>query len=319
MSIEFSIVICTHNREDLLPVALKSACEQSADPQTFEVVVVDNNSTDGTRDIVNRFREQFPNVQYYFEPKTGLSHARNCGWQNARGSYVAYIDDDCTLPPHWLTVARRIVNQFSPGAFGGPALPLFNEPSPPWFKESYSSRKLESGSFANSSQLRGHNMVIRRSLLADIQGFDPNLGMKGKKIAYGEETRFFERVVKEYPDETLYFDPDFFLYHLVRTEKMTLPWLMRGFFAKGRYSYLTLHENNGRQFHTSSLVLNSIKLILLIAYDLSLGALLRDRKKYNYMKNYFYEHTAHYLKSLGRLYAKHEVQRLSKTETDVPA
>ena len=319
MSIRFSIVICTHNREALLSVALKSACNQSVDPASYEVVVIDNNSSDGTREIVHQFREQFRNVEYYFESQIGLSHARNCGWQNAKGSYIAYIDDDCKLPPDWLSVANRIVEKLSPGAFGGPAFLFFNGPGPDWFKESYNSRTMERGFLAKPSQLRGHNMVIRRNLLEDIQGFDPNLGMKGNKIAYGEETRFFECLVKKYPDEVLYFDPDFFLYHLVRPEKMSFPWLMRGFFAKGRYSYLTLHENSGRRFNNSTLILNSSKLIVMIAYDLSLAALLRDRKKYRYLKNYFYEHTSHYLKSLGRLYAKHEVQRLKKTKRDAIA
>src|SRR5262245_32415256 len=80
----FSIVICTFNRSTLLADALLDLSRQSLDASLYEVLVVDNNSTDPTRDVVERASRERPNVRYLRETRQGLSHARNLGWREAR-------------------------------------------------------------------------------------------------------------------------------------------------------------------------------------------------------------------------------------------
>ncbi|MGD8380729.1 MAG: glycosyltransferase, partial [Syntrophobacterales bacterium] len=92
--IKISVIVCTYNRAELLGGTLRTLCHQTLDTSEYEVIVVDNNSTDNTREVVDEFCRRSSNVRYCFEPQQGLSHARNQGLQEAKGKYVAYIDDD---------------------------------------------------------------------------------------------------------------------------------------------------------------------------------------------------------------------------------
>lgn len=306
MSILISVVICTHNRATLLADALQTLCEQTLDKSEYEVIVVDNNSTDRTRSVVEEFCCKYPNIHYCIETKIGLSHSRNRGWQEAQGIYVAYTDDDCKLPPHWLAVAKEIIEQVSPGVFGGDILPFYNMPKPKWFKDAYGSRKVAKDVATESIDFSGGNIFILWHILENLQGFDVNLGMTGEKIAYGEETELQLRIRKTMPNEKFYYHPNLYVYHLVRVEKTTMHWRLRAFFAKGRYVYLTSHRDDSSYPKRGILFLKTIKIILLIVFDITFGIIKRNRKKYQYAQNYFYEHTSSYLKSLGRLYAQYE-------------
>ena len=106
-----SVVICTYNRAAIFKNALQSVCAQTIDPSSYEVIVVDNNSTDQTAEIAQSFCQQFPHVHYIKEKQQGLSYARNTGWQKAKGAYIAYIDDDCEVPETWLAVALNVIEQ----------------------------------------------------------------------------------------------------------------------------------------------------------------------------------------------------------------
>jgi glucosyl-dolichyl phosphate glucuronosyltransferase len=102
----FSIVICTHNRAEILQDAVLSACSQSYNVQKYEIIVVDNNSTDDTKKLIANLQDKYPKIRYIFEKDQGLSNARNRGWREARGKYVGYIDDDCKVPREWLGNCR---------------------------------------------------------------------------------------------------------------------------------------------------------------------------------------------------------------------
>lgn len=117
-----SVIICTYNRADLLAGALESVCQQSLAASAYEIVVVDNNSTDETPQVSRAYAERYPDVRYYIEPQQGLSYARNRDWQEARGEYVAYIDDDCQAPASWLAVGQAVIEHVAPDGFGGPIL-----------------------------------------------------------------------------------------------------------------------------------------------------------------------------------------------------
>ena len=113
-----SVVICTYNRAELLANSLQTLCEQTINKSDYEVLVVDNNSQDSTPNLTESFCRYYPNIRYFLETRQGLSHARNRGWQEAKGLYVAYIDDDCKVPEQWLTIAMKIIDRIAPTAFG---------------------------------------------------------------------------------------------------------------------------------------------------------------------------------------------------------
>lgn len=307
MCVLISVVVCTHNRVELLVNILQTLCEQSLDQSEYEVIVVDNNSTDRTRSVVENFSRRYPNIRYYLETKIGLSHARNRGWQEAQGLYVAYTDDDCKLPPQWLNVANDIIMGKSPAVFGGPFLPFYNTVKPSWFKDTYGSYTPyhEPRILMDKEYLVGGNIFFRRELLAALGGFDANLGMNGKRIAYGEETALQMGIRESMPDQIIFYDPSLYLYHLVRAEKMKLHWLIRAFFAKSEYVYLTSHSNDSPIFGRMGLLLRAVKIMLELLIDLSCGVLRRDRTQYPYFQNYLYEHTSKYLRGWGKLYAQY--------------
>lgn len=308
MSILISVVVCTHNRADLLPYALQTLGEQALDSNEYEVIVVDNNSTDDTREVVEKFAHNVPNLRYCLETKTGLSHARNRGWNEARGEYVAYTDDDCKLPRQWLSVAKEIIEQKSPAILGGPYFAFYDSPKPHWFKDSYRSRSFgdEARFLEKNEGLAGNNIIIRRALLKKFGGFAADLGMNGKQIAYGEETELQTRMLNAMPELGIFYHPRLYVYHLVRAERMKISWLVREFFAKGRYVFLTTHGNDNPAMGRMQLLARCIKVLMEFSLDVSFGALKRDRKQFRYFQNYYYEYSSKYLRGLGRIYAQYE-------------
>ena len=97
-----SVIIATHNRADLLSIALESVARQTLDPTRYEVIVVDNASTDKTAALVKQMSTGMPQLRYIAEERLGLSWARNAGLAAAQSPYVAYLDDDARAEPIWL-------------------------------------------------------------------------------------------------------------------------------------------------------------------------------------------------------------------------
>jgi glycosyltransferase involved in cell wall biosynthesis len=299
-----SVVICTFNRADLLAAALESVCVQTIDPCLYEIIVVDNNSMDNTNVVVDLSCRRHFNIRYYRESQQGLSHARNRGWREARGEYVAYCDDDCRVPEQWLAVAADIIRRVSPGAFGGPYYAFYQSAKPRWFKDSYGShthgeeaRLLDLNEF-----LDGGNFFCRRSLLEEFGGFNSALGMSGRKIAFGEETAFLRAVRSSKPQELIYYDPKLYVYHLVAARKMTLGWLIRQRFLDGRYSYRVFGDELRKTGSPTLVALKAVGAAAIFCLDLARAVVGRDRVQYPYWQNYLYEHSFRYVRMLGGLY-----------------
>lgn len=130
---ELSVVICTHNRAPDLRAALDSLSQQLLEAHRFEILVVDNNSGDDTRAVVEG-SPIHPRPRYIFEGTLGLCNARNTGWNAARGDIVAYLDDDALAYPDWATEILAAFERASPetGCVGGRICPLYHAPRPGW-------------------------------------------------------------------------------------------------------------------------------------------------------------------------------------------
>lgn len=305
-----SVVVCTYNRADLLANVLQTLCEQTIDISEYEVIIVDNNSTDNTRAVAEDFCRRYPHVRYCLETQQGLSHARNRGWQEARGEYVGYIDDDGKAPPEWLVVARDVINQIAPAAFGGSYFAFYNTPKPRWFRDEYGTHDL--GAQAHvldpNEYVSGGNLFFRRAVLEVLGGFDPALGMSGQRIAYGEETALLRRMRTEMPDQMIYYEPRLYVYHLVAARKMALSWIIRQRFASGRYSYMVLGEASSAVLSKRRLLKQMLHVLLLLSRGL-LGGLRRDQGRYPFIQNYWHEQAFRHLQTLGALYAQYESGR----------
>jgi glycosyltransferase involved in cell wall biosynthesis len=123
---QISAVICTHNREQYLGAAIDSLLEQ--DFPHFEVIVVDNASTDRTSEIVSA-RLAHPRLQYIYEPVPGLSVARNTGARAAKSDIITYLDDDAEASPGWLSALYRAYQNNDKLAIAGGKVTLLWPPN----------------------------------------------------------------------------------------------------------------------------------------------------------------------------------------------
>lgn len=224
-----SVVICTYNRASLLKNCLQSLEKQTANKKNYEVIVVNNNSNDNTKEIVKDFVKSQFNIKTVIEKKQGLSYARNRGWKEAKGKYVAYIDDDAVAEPDW--VEQIIVfTKKNPkiNAFGGPYGRFSFKPVPAWIPENYFTlnlgNKLKILNLKNE-WISGSNMIFNKMLFYKYGGFKTGLGMKGSKILYGEETEFLLRLKET--GEAVYYVPKIRVRHLVAEYKLDLWWLLK--------------------------------------------------------------------------------------------
>ena len=304
-----SVVICTYNRVDIFVNALKTICNQTLDTSFYEVIVVDNNSSDNTAHVAKDFCERFSTVRYCLESKQGLSYARNRGWQEAKGRYIAYIDDDCEVPETWLSAVMGIIESISsPCVFGGPIYAFYNSPKPVWYKDSYGSyepvKKPRILRGEECTYIKGNNMCFRRTLLEAIGGFDVTLGMSGEKLGYHEDTDLILRIAVAFSNEVIYYHPDLYLYHLVREEKLNLLWYFRAWFAIGQYSVSSSNISQANaEHHLGKQILSH--LLSTIKY-LARSLLFRDHIRYPYFQNYLYERGFVYFKKLGQMVGKYQ-------------
>lgn len=120
-----SVILCTYNRAQSLVNALESVATQTLPESVeWEVLVVDNNSRDQTRDVVEDFcRRHTPRFRYVFEPNQGLCYARNSGVREARGDVLAFVDDDVTVEPGWLDNLTAPLRNGEWAGSGGMTLP----------------------------------------------------------------------------------------------------------------------------------------------------------------------------------------------------
>jgi glycosyltransferase involved in cell wall biosynthesis len=174
----------------------------SSDSDDFEVVYVDNNSSDGTRDELARLCEGRPQFRFFKEERQGSSFARNRGTQEARGEYVWYMDDDSLPEKPALQAYLAALPQWKPDVATGDIVPKANTPIPWWFDieakqfNAYLARTNFVGAtrLLESGHAWGPNMVIRKSALIRASGFNENLGVFGEKRGGGEEEELQNRI-----------------------------------------------------------------------------------------------------------------------------
>lgn len=298
-SLLISVVICTYNRAHLLTDCLESLYHQDLDENSYEVLVVDNNSSDNTKEIVEQFGKRIKNLYYLFEPRQGLSYARNTGWCEAKGRYVGYVDDECKMPTKWLNAAVEIIDYCEPEMFGGPYVADFNFNVPKWILPPYFSTFIKGANkrfLKNDEFIDGGNMFIRRDLFEEFGGFDTKIGMKGKQISFGEETIFQKNIRRHIPDAKIIITPELLVKHLVSTEKLKYTKLILIWFASGYhnyqiYDYIYKVDVDLRYKIIVTLILigNLMRLLASVGWHISVLCLFRNRQLYSYWQNYVYE------------------------------
>lgn len=238
-----SVVVCTYNRSYLLAKCLESLIDQKVDKNIYEIVIIDNNSTDDTQKIAKGFVNNQTNIRIVTEKNLGRNQARNRGWKETKGKYVAYIDDDALAGSDWIKqIVIFIKNNPKINVFGGPYGRFFNQPIPDWFPKKWGTLNL--GNKIKILNLRnewisGSNMIFNRLIFYKYGDFNTYFGGKGDKIIYGDEIEFLMRLKKT--EEPIFYVPKIRVKHLVAERKLHLWWLLKSDYLHS-FSYSILKK-----------------------------------------------------------------------------
>jgi len=235
--LEFSVIICTYNRAKVLAECLATLAEQTLSPDRYEVLVVDNHSTDDTAMVAASFAHCWSHFQCVSEADKYLSKARNTGTLHASGFHLVFLDDDVLLPPGYLDRVAYVRDHFAFPCWGGIDIPWYAHGKPLWVQDAYLQFRLpyEQVTQVNAARkecVTGFSFIIRRDLLLASGGFDPRVGMKGDVVGYGEETYLQHQLhARGIP---VGYDPELILRHHMLPHKLKLRWYFEASVALGK-------------------------------------------------------------------------------------
>ncbi|ASC71570.1 EAL domain-containing protein/glycosyl transferase [Halomicronema hongdechloris C2206] len=263
-----SVVICTLNRADYLRKAIKSLTSQTFNAAQFEIIVVDNNSTDNTRSVAKDEFGGINNIRYLFEPVMGLSQARNTGWQNSRGDFIAFLDDDAIAAPQWLEIIAQVFASVTPmpGCVGGKVKPLWESPRPSWLSDSLLSclsliDYADYPTFLEDGFVVGANMAFPKKVLQELDGFSTMLGRKGKSLLSNEEILLRNQLKSA--GYKIFYHPEASVIHQIPASRLEQSWFLKRYYFQGvSDAYMMLYKNNLSSLRRLNLVRRKTKSLL---------------------------------------------------------
>ncbi len=249
---KISVIICTYNREKYIYNVLKSLAENDYSHSDYEIVLVDNNCTDNTAAECQRFKQDFPDVnfQYRVETSQGLSYARNNGITHAKGEILVYVDDDALVNKEYLRSYAEFFDANSEAvAAGGAILPIYEGKVEPKWMSHYTRQLLTAKLFLGDEQRKfpkgkfpgGGNAAYRKSVFHEVGLFNVELGRKGSSLLSAEEKDLFDKMVSR--GMSFYYLPTAILYHIIPDQK-----LQREYFEK-----LTLSIGRSERMRTKAI------------------------------------------------------------------
>ncbi len=243
-ALDITVIITTYNRSELLAEALDSL-EQMYIPDdlSYEIIVIDNNSEDNTKEIAGKFVDRGKrNFRYVFEGNQGLSYARNRGIQEAKGKIVAFTDDDQLVDPMWISSLWKTFQEYDTDCVGGKILYSIPESAPRWLKKFLSDEprgvgQLDMGPKAFIVETKydipkGGNMAFKKSVIQSHGCFDVHLGRKGKALLGGEETKLLRDMLGS--GCSVVYQPKAVVHHLLESQKLSKSYWRNIFFGAGR-------------------------------------------------------------------------------------
>ena len=236
-----TVILCTYNRCQSLARALQSAAALKRPGENeWEVLVVDNNSTDQTRALVEDFCQRYPGrFRYIFEPRQGKSNALNTGLREARGDVLAFMDDDVMVDPTWLRNLTSPLRKSTYAGAGGRILPQRTFKPPRWLPRD---PRQASAPFAlfdlgpDAADLAeppfGTNMAFRREIFEKYGGFRTDLGPCPGSEIRGEDSEFAQRLLNA--GDRIRYEPSAVVYHEIPESRVQKRYFLDWWFDKAR-------------------------------------------------------------------------------------
>lgn len=244
-----TVAICTHNRAEDVKEALLSLLRQNF-TDAFEVIVVDNRSTDNTKQVVQEVNQMtsIP-IIYIYEERLGLSVARNRAIRESKGEYVLFLDDDAVASKEWIS---GIVSLFETnsriGCVGGKIEPAWEGAEPTWLLPEnrtlytildYSNEIVE---MQKPAIPFGANVAFRKSIFNSLRPFREDLGRVGSNLLSSEEAELIDRIRSRY---TVYYTPHAWVRHKIPRSRVSRKWLLRRIYWQGVSSAVSSERKTG--------------------------------------------------------------------------
>jgi glycosyltransferase involved in cell wall biosynthesis len=246
---DISVVMSTFNRSDVLGMALESLAAQQAGGLSYEVVIVDNNSTDDTRRVVENYMQRDSHIRYIFEKRQGLAYGRNAGIAAAKSDFIAFCDDDIIVPPDWVQKLHESLAKYRDADFiGGKVLPLWKADPPAWMAgnppplalQDYG-EKPEVVSLDNQRCLIGACLAMRRRAFERAGYFDTATQRVGNSVGSTED---HEWEMKVWLNGGIgVYVPDVVCYAEIPADRMVKSYHRRWHLGHGKFSAIAPRPN----------------------------------------------------------------------------
>lgn len=234
-----SIIVCTYNNNHLLQGCLNCFKNQFLNHEVcFELLVVDNNSSDKTREVVEGFIQEgfIPNLKYIFEPNPGLTNARLAGVKNAAYSWIAFIDDDVRISPNWIASAISFIQEHPrAGVVSGKIELQYTEvPSPAALKCEAALCRIDYGpepfDFQNSGlamRLAGAALILNKQAVEETGWLKKRFltDRLGKSLSSGGDTEIILRIKNK--GWEIWYTPSLLATHVIPPSRTTIKYLCR--------------------------------------------------------------------------------------------
>ncbi len=259
-----SVIIAAYNRCEDLKKVLEGLLTQRVEGKfTFEVIVVDNNSTDATKQAVGSYMPKFSpqetntgclSLRYFLEARQGKSYALNHGIREAQGDIIAFTDDDVLVDPHWLYQLVECFEKYGCDGVGGRVVPVYPQQTPKWIRDNptklagivvvadYGEETRPYGK--PMDPFIGSNYAFKKEVFDQCGLFRVDLGPGA--TAMGEDTEFIERLSAK--GHSLYYCGAAIVRHPVDLGRLRLNYIAKWHIALGRFAARRELEDTGQKF-----------------------------------------------------------------------
>lgn len=297
----FSVLLATYNDGFLLPHFFKSLLRQKKLTLPIEVLVVDNGSTDNTKEVceeyIKELKNQNINAQYFHTTERGKSRAIQMAYKASKYRWLVLTDSDGHFEDDYFYNLEQLTSTGKYTALCGPYHPSFHENSPPdWFKPEYNRRGYGEGVFKlNDLQLAsGINMVIERNLFEKSGGVNEQINYTGSNAGRGFDSEMNFRLSNYSGGNPFTYSSNLVVYHYTRPQYYSIGFRIKWCWSNSKVMANILHKPT--VFSNIKIVIGTLLKILTDTF--LFATRLKFRKEYPRFGNFYIEHLNSYVSNL---------------------